>query len=96
MENPDFIKTQQEYLETMAQLKLKRLDVERQRTLVEANAGVTKNLQNAEAEVAVLEAKSTGLSKQLGYLGISTSQLTTSSIRQQIAIVAPMSGYISK
>ena len=86
LENPDFIKTQQEYLETMAQLKLKRLDVERQRTLVEANAGVTKNLQNAEAEVAVLEAKSTGLSKQLGYLGISTSQLTTSSIRQQIAI----------
>lgn len=96
LENPDFIKTQQEYLETIAQLKLKRLDVERQRILVEANAGVTKNLQNADAEVAVLEAKSTGLSKQLGYLGISTSQLTTSSIRQQIAIVAPMSGYISK
>ena len=96
LENSDFIKTQQEYLETIAQLKLKRLDVERQRTLVEANAGVTKNLQNAEAEVAVLEAKSTGLSKQLGYLGISTSQLTISSIRHQIAIIAPMSGYISK
>ena len=95
LENPDFIKTQQEYLETIAQLKLKRLDVERQRTLVEANAGVTKNLQNAEAEEAVLQAKSMGLSEQLNYLGISTSQLTTNSIRHQIAIIAPMSGYIS-
>lgn len=96
LENPDFIKTQQEYLETIANLKLKQLEVERQRTLVEANAGVTKNLQSAEAEVAVLEAKSKGLSKQLSYLGISTSQLTTNSIRQQITIEAPMSGYISK
>ena len=96
IENPDFIKAQQEYLETMAQLKLKRLDVERQRTLVDANAGVAKNLQNAEAEAAVLEAKSVGLSKQLDYLGISTTNLSPSSIQQEIAILSPMSGYISK
>ena len=96
LENPDFIKTQQEYLETIAELKLKRLDVERQKTLVEANAGVAKNLQNAEAEVAMLEAKSTGLSKQLSYLGISTSNLSPNTIQQQIAIVSPRGGYISK
>lgn len=96
LENPEFIKMQQQYLETMAQLKLKRLEVQRQRTLVAQNAGVTKNLQNAQAEVAILEATTTGLSKQLSYLGISTDNLTTGSIRQQISIVAPMSGYISK
>ncbi len=95
LENPAFITKQQEYLETMAQLKLKRLDVERQQSLVNENAGVTKSLQNAEAEVEVLIAKSTGLSKQIAYWGISTANLTPNSIRQQIAIVAPMSGYIS-
>jgi cobalt-zinc-cadmium efflux system membrane fusion protein len=95
LENPDFIIKQQEYLETKAQLKLKNYDLERQQNLVDANAGVTKNLQMAEAEVAILEAKSVSLSKQLAYLGISTSNLTPSSIQQQIAIVAPMSGYIS-
>jgi len=95
LENPDFIVTQQDYLEAKAQLNLKRLEVERHKTLVESNAGVTKNLQNAQAEVAVMEAKTQGLAKQLSFLGISTSDLSPSNIRQQIAIVAPMSGYIS-
>lgn len=95
LENPDFIVTQQEYLEAKAQLNLKRLEVERQKTLVESNAGVTKSLQNAQAEVAVLEAKTQGLAKQLSFLGISTSNLSPGNISQQIAIVAPMSGYIS-
>ncbi len=96
LENTEFIITQQDYLEAKAQLNLKLLEAERQRSLVESNAGVIKNLQNAQAEVAVLEAKTQGLAKQLSFLGISTSDLTPSNIRQKIAIVAPMSGYISK
>ena len=96
LENADLIITQQNYLEAKAQLHLKRLEVVRQKTLVESNAGVTKNLQNAQAEVFVLEAKTQGLAKQLSFLGISTSNLSPSTIKQQIAIVAPMSGYISK
>lgn len=96
LENPDFIVTQQDYLEAKAQLHLKRLEVKRQKTLVESDAGVTKNLQNAQAEVAVLYAKTQGLAKQLSFLGISASRLTPNNIRQQIAIVSPMSGYISK
>lgn len=96
LENPDFISTQQEYLEAIAQLELKQYDVERQKSLVESNAGITKNLQSAEADVAILEARTKGLAKQLSFLGISTSNLTPSTIRQQIAIIAPMSGFISK
>lgn len=96
LENVDLIVTQQEFLEAKAQLELKRLEVERQKTLVESNAGVTKNLQNAQAEEAVLDAKTQGLAKQLSFLGISTSNLSPSTIKQQISIVAPMSGYISK
>lgn len=95
LENPALITKQQKYLETMAQLTLKRQDVERQKSLVNANAGVQKSLQSAEAEEAVLIAKATGLSKQLAYWGISTNDLTPSSIRHQIAIIAPMNGYIS-
>ncbi|PCH70839.1 MAG: efflux transporter periplasmic adaptor subunit [Bacteroidales bacterium] len=95
IENPDFIIKQQEYLEAKAQLKLKNLDLIRQQSLVDANAGVSKNLQSTQAEVAILEAKSIGLSKQLSYLGISTTNLTPNSINKQIALVAPMSGYIS-
>ncbi len=95
IENPNFIIKQQEYLEAKAQLKLKKLDLVRQQSLVNSNAGVARNLQSTQAEVAILEAKSVGLSKQLSYLGISTKRLTPNSISQQIALLAPMSGYIS-
>ena len=96
LENADFIITQQDYLEAKAKLELIRLEVERQKTLVESNAGVTKNLQNAQSELAMFEAKTQGLAKQLSFLGISISNLSPNTIRQQIAIVAPMSGFISK
>ncbi len=95
LENPEFLVKQQEYLIVQAELKLKKLDLDRQKGLVNANAGVAKTLQNVETEVAVLEAKSVGLSKQLNYFGISTNDLTPSSMVQQIAIFAPMGGYIS-
>ncbi len=95
LENPDFIALQQEFLETQAKLKLKWLDLARQQALIDANAGVTRDLQRAQSEVSILEAKLAGLSKQLSYLGISTENLTPNSISQQISIVSPMSGYIS-
>ncbi|WP_010136788.1 efflux RND transporter periplasmic adaptor subunit [Ochrovirga pacifica] len=94
IENPNFIVKQQEYLESRAQLNLKKLDLSRQQSLVNANAGVSKSLQNAEAEVAVLEAKTVGLSKQLAYLGIPINNLTPNTITKRIALTAPMSGYI--
>ncbi len=95
VENPDFIVKQQEYLALSAELKLKRQDLVRQRELIAANAGVTKHLQDVQAAIAILEAKSIGLSKQLGYLGISVNNLTPSNISHRISILAPMSGYIS-
>lgn len=93
--NTNFVVKQQEYLEAKAGLKLKELDLERQQSLVNANAGVSKSLQNSQAEVDMLKARTSALAKQLQYLGISVDKLTPSSLSERIAIVAPMSGYIS-
>lgn len=95
IENPDFILKQQEYLENLPLLELKRKELQRQNALVKAQAGVSKNLDAAQAEVAILEAKTNGLAKQLSYLGINVNTLSPYTIRQQIAITAPISGYIS-
>jgi len=64
--------------------------------LVDANAGVTKDLQQAKAKSKILSTKGKGLSKQLSYLGISTDDLTVDNIRQQISIASSASGYISE
>ncbi len=95
LENPSFIVKQQEYLEAKAKLKLAKANLNRQKTLVNANAGVSKNLEQAEAEVAILDAKTKSLAKQLSYLGISIHKLSPNSITQRTTIIAPISGYIT-
>ena len=95
LENPDFMTTQQEYLEIQAELALQRLEVDRQKTLVDGNAGIERDLQRAEAKARILFTKASGISKQLEYLGISTADLTPNNIRDRIAITSPAGGYIS-
>ena len=95
LENPDFIQRQQEYLETAAELTYLRQELERQQKLVEANAGVEKNLQKLQSEVNMKMATLKGIAKQLSYWGIDVSGLTPDNIVDHIDIFSPMSGYIT-
>lgn len=95
LENSEFIQNQRAYLETAAELTYLRQELDRQQKLVEANAGVEKNLQKLQSEVNMKTASLKGLGKQLTYLGIDVNRLTPDNIVERIAILAPMSGYIS-
>ncbi len=95
LENPEFIQYQREYLETAAELTFSRQELARQKTLVESNAGVEKNLQKLQAEVNMKTATLKGIGKQLAYLGINVSDLTPDNIVERIAIISPMAGYIT-
>ena len=95
LENPDFIQQQQKYLEVAAELVYDRQELTRQQSLFASNAGIEKNVQKLEAEVAMKTATLKGVGKQLSYLGINVSDLTTDNIVQRIPLYAPMSGYIT-
>lgn len=95
LENPEFIQHQREYLETAAELTFLRQELKRQQTLVEADAGVMKNLQKLESEVSMKTAKQKGIAKQLAYLGIEVSKLTPDNIVERIALISPMAGYLT-
>lgn len=95
LENPEFIKQQQEYLEVKAELSFLRQDLERQESLVKANAGVIKDFQKLQADVAMKEARLKGIGKYLSYLGIDVVKLTPDNLKQQISIIAPSSGYLA-
>ncbi|NND76988.1 MAG: efflux RND transporter periplasmic adaptor subunit [Flavobacteriales bacterium] len=95
IQNPDIILKQQEYLEASAELVYLKLDLQRQESLFAADAGVLKPLEKLKSEVAMKEAVVKGSAKYLNYLGIATKSLTPDNISQQIAIVAPISGYIT-
>jgi cobalt-zinc-cadmium efflux system membrane fusion protein len=95
LENPDFINKQQEYLEITAELTFSKQELERQKTLAAANAGVEKKVQQFEAEVNRKIATLKGIAKQLAYLGINANTLSPDNIVQRVPIIAPMSGYIT-
>ncbi len=95
VENPNFIERQREYLETVAELNFLQKELERQQKLVEANAGVERNLQKLQADVGMKTARMKGIAKQLAYWGIDVNRLTPDNIVDHINIIAPMSGYIT-
>ncbi len=95
LENPEFIQRQQEYLEVAAELVFDKQELERQKTLVEANAGIEKNVQRLQSEVNRKTATLKGIAKQLTYLGIKVANLSSENIVERIPIYAPMRGYIT-
>jgi len=95
IENTSFIKLQQEYLETLAEINYLSQEVNRQQTLVNNNAGVGKTLQKIQSEYNIKNATLKGLEKQLQYLGIDAFMLSTENITSRIPIVSPISGYVT-
>ncbi|RLD20783.1 MAG: efflux transporter periplasmic adaptor subunit [Bacteroidetes bacterium] len=95
LENPEFIRQQQEYLEVSAALIYLEQELERQQSLIDSNAGVMKNLQKLQSEVNIKTATLMGLGKQLAYLGIDVADLSPENIAERIPIIASMSGYLT-
>ena len=95
LENPEFIQHQREYLEVAAALVFDQQELTRQNTLVEANAGIEKNVQRLQAEVNMKTATLKGIAKQLAYWGINVDNLSPDNIVERVPIYAPMSGYIT-
>jgi cobalt-zinc-cadmium efflux system membrane fusion protein len=95
LENPEFIQQQQAYLEVKAELTYARQELDRQQTLLAAEAGVEKNVQELQASVSAKEARLKGIAQQLAYLNIGVAGLSPDNIVQRIPIYAPMSGYIT-
>lgn len=95
LENPEFIQHQQKFLEVAAELVFDQQELSRQKSLVESNAGVEKNVQRLQSEVNMKTATLKGIAKQLAYLGIDADQLSPDNIVERVPIYAPMGGYIT-
>lgn len=94
IENPDFVKMQQEYLTTRNSFAFTQDELKRQQELMGANAGTGKNLQQVRANYNAEKAKITTLEKQLQQLGISPAAAVNGNIATQVAVPAPISGTV--
>ena len=96
LENPEFIRIQQEYLETKSQLVFQQQEYDRQRELSRENVGALKNLQQATAQLGTLRARIGGLRQQLALLGLNPGRLTPETITRTIPVRAPIGGTLTQ
>ncbi len=95
LENPEFIRLQQEYLETISQLTFQQQEYDRQRELSRENVGALKTFQQATAQLGTLRARTEGLRQQVTLLGVPMAALNTGRITRTAAIRAPISGIVT-
>jgi cobalt-zinc-cadmium efflux system membrane fusion protein len=96
LEHPDYIRLQQEFLETKNQLELYQEEFKRQGELTVENASSIKKMQQAQADYRITEVHYLSLKAQLKLIGINTDSLYTDGIKTSIQIKAPISGTISR
>ncbi|GAB3931821.1 efflux RND transporter periplasmic adaptor subunit [Larkinella terrae] len=96
LENPEFIRIQQEYLETVSQLEFQEQEYERQRELSRENVGSLKTFQQATSQVKSLRARAEGLRQQLALLGVSMSELAAGKITRTVAVRSPITGTVTE
>jgi len=96
LENQEFLKMQQEYMEVFNQLDYLKAEFERNETLFEEKIASQKNFLQAKSNYETAKARYQGLQEQLQMLNISPSKVEQGNISSQAAIYAPISGSITK
>jgi cobalt-zinc-cadmium efflux system membrane fusion protein len=96
IQNPAFIKMQQEYLEAKEQLNYLKIDFERQKMLADENISSAKNSAKAESDYKVMLVKYQGLQAQLKLLNVSIKTVESGKIVDTVPIYTPISGFITK
>ncbi len=94
LENPDFLRLQQDFLEINSQLAYLKAEWERQKTLAQEQISAQKNFLKAAADYEAASAKAQSLKKQLAMIGINTDGLTPATMRSKITVSSPISGFV--
>ncbi|GEN74984.1 hemolysin D [Chryseobacterium hagamense] len=95
IDNPEFIRLQEDYLTTNSRIIYAEQEYRRQRELFDNDAGARKNLQSADAELKTLRTKKASLLRQLQMMGISPGSVSNGNMRSGLVITAPISGTVS-
>ncbi len=96
IENPEFVRLQQEYMEVHQQLTYLKAEFDRQQTMKAENITSQKSYLQTESTYKSAIARHAGLSKQLQLLNIAPTQVEKGNISSVATIYAPISGSISK
>lgn len=95
IENTDVVTLQREYYTAYKESEMARLELDRQKTLASAGAGIKKTLQMSEKNYKVAQANLLGTGRQLQQMGISTKEVAKDKFTTVFPLRAPISGTVS-
>ncbi len=95
IENTDVVTLQREYYTAYKECEMARLELDRQKTLASAGAGIKKTLQLSEKNYKVAQANLLGTGRQLQQMGISTKEVAKGKFTTIFPLRAPISGTVS-
>jgi len=96
MEDQSIVQLQQDYLLAKAKHDLVKKDYERQKTLYDANASTSKNLQQVESELKIQSINMGSLAEKLKMIGVDVNNLNAGNIKGQVPVRSTINGYVSK
>lgn len=96
IENLEFIKLQQDYIEAKNQFEFAKADYERQQLLAKENVNAEKTLQQSKTTFVSWEGKLSSLRVQLEMLNVNPTSLEPSSITSTINLYSPINGYVTE
>lgn len=96
IENPEFVKLQQQYMEVNGQLTYLKAEYERQKTMRAENITSQKSFLQAESTFKTAMARHSGLHKQLQMLHILPASVEAGNISTVVTVYAPISGSVTK
>jgi cobalt-zinc-cadmium efflux system membrane fusion protein len=96
LENPDFLRLQQEYLEISSQLAYLKEEFDRQKTLSSEQISAQKNYLKAAADYNGALAKAQSLKKQLALISVDADALTAATMRSKIPVISPITGFVEE
>lgn len=95
LENPDYLKMQEDYLVAKGQLAYLKSDYLRQKSLASDKVTSQKNFMKAESEFKVTSAKYESLRRNLQMMNINPDKISENNMQSTITVTAPISGFIS-
>lgn len=96
MEDQGIVQLQQDYLLAKAKTELGKAEFDRQKSLMDANAGTSKAYQQASAELKLQSVGLKALEEKLKLIGVDPQHLSESNMSGQISLRSTINGYVSK
>ncbi|UYZ65104.1 efflux RND transporter periplasmic adaptor subunit [Hymenobacter weizhouensis] len=96
LRHPDYIKLQQDYLQTKARVTFLQQEQRRQQVLNAEDVGARRKLEQAESELRSETARLRATAAQLRLLGLSLARLDRGTIVPEVPLVSPIGGYVTE